>query len=187
MKQLILLLSLTSIITQAVASDSERLREARFAPQLNSSSAPLQLKNQTVLEYLWLDVYAAAFYSEPDVSPRQALQEQASQRLELFYFQNINRDDVIKAAWITLERQQSAATLATLKPELDRLHASFRDIAPGDRYALVFSKDQDLQLERNGQTVFSSPDKQLAQAYMGIWLAPEGLSEELRMALLAER
>lgn len=187
MKQLILLLSLLTIITPAMASDSERLREAKFAPQLNSTNASLQLKNQAVLEYLWLDVYAAAFYSEPDVTPLEALQEQTSQRLELFYFQNIDRDDVVKAAWITLERQQSAATLKSLKPELDRLHASFRDIAPGDRYALVFSKDQGMQLERNGETVFSSPDNQLAKAYMGIWLAPEGLSDDLRTALLTER
>ena len=187
MKQLTLALTLLALINQAMASDSERLREAKFAPQVGSLSTQLQLKNQTVLEYLWLDVYAAAFYSEPDITPREALQEQTNQRLELFYFQNIERDDVVKAAWITLERQQSAATLKTLKPELDRLHASFRNIAPGDRYALIFSKDEGMQLERNGQTVFSSPDKQLAKAYMGIWLAPEGLSEDLRTALLTER
>ena len=186
MKRFILLLCLISLIGQAVASESERLRTAGFAPQLNSPGADLQLKNQTVLEYLWLDVYAAAFYSEAEVSPRQALQEQSSQRLELYYFQNIDRDDVIKAAWITLERQLDPATLAALRPEVDRLHASFQDIAAGDRYALMFSKSQGMQLERNGETVFSSSNHRLAEAYMGIWLAPEGLSDELRSALLAD-
>ena len=35
--------------------------------------------------------------------------------------------------------------------------------------------------------IFHSEDARLAQLYFGIWLAPEGLSDELRDALLAER
>ncbi|MBF7731319.1 chalcone isomerase family protein [Pseudomonas sp. N040] len=185
MQRLILLLCLYA--GTALASDSERLQQAGFAPTLESSGSRLHLKNQAVLEYLWLDVYAAAFYSEARLTPRQALQAQASQRLELYYFQSIRRDDVLEAAWTTLQRQHSPATLDALRPELERLHESFRDIAPGDRYALIYSKPHGLQLERNGQVVFSSPDSRLAQAYFGIWLAPQGLSDELREALLAQR
>ena len=187
MKHFILLLSLLTATSESFANDTDRLREAGFAPQIDSAAARLQLKNQTVLEYLWLDVYAAAFYSESAVAPRQAVQEQSNQRLELYYFQNISRDDVIKAAWVTLERQQNPDNLKALKPELDRLHNNFRDIQPGDRYALLYSKADGMQLERNGQVVFSSPNSELAQVYFGIWLAPEGLSDDLRDALLADR
>ena len=40
-----------------------------------------------------------------------------------YYFRDIDRSDVIKAANTTLERQQASARL---KPELDQLHASFQ-------------------------------------------------------------
>ena len=71
--------------------------------------------------------------------------------------------------------------------ELDRLHASFVDIRPGDRYGLDYSQATGLRLQRNGEVIFRSQDARLAQLYFGIWLAPEGLSDELRDALLAER
>ena len=185
MKYMFLLLGLLAF--PVLASDSERLREAAFSPSREAVSVNLQLKNQTVLEYLWLDIYAAAFYSTPDTTPRQAISQQTDQRLELYYFQSISREDVIEAAWTTLQRQNNEETLRAITPELERLHSSFRDITPGDRYALIFSQQRGIQLQINDREVFSSPDRQLAQAYLGIWLAPNGLSDQLRQALLAER
>ena len=105
-------------------------------------------------------------------------------RLELYYYRSIKRQDVIKAAWTALERQYDTTTLATLKPSVDQLHASFSDIGSGDRYSLNRTSDQHLVLRHNGQITFESNDRQLADAYLGIWLRPDGLSAELRSALL---
>lgn len=173
----LLLSSCTSLFAQA----SERLEQAAFAPRHEI----LERKNQALLNYLWLDVYAAAFYVEPGVTPQQAVEQPGHQRLELYYFRAIDRADLIKAAWITLERQHAPAALEALRDELKALHDQFRDIAPGDRYALDFSPGRGLSLERNGVQVFTSPDPALAKAYLGIWLRPDGLSDELRASLLA--
>ena len=162
------------------ANEADRLKQADFPAQ----SQQLTLKNQAVLTYLWADVYAAALYAPSDLSAKQAWAQQKALRLTLYYFRDIDRNDVIKAATATLERQQSAATLARLKPELDQLHASFRNIRNGDRYALDFRPGRGLNLEINEQVVFSSRDDELAKAYLGIWLAPKGLSDRLRNSLL---
>ncbi|UTW08413.1 chalcone isomerase family protein [Pseudomonas benzenivorans] len=167
------------------ASDQERLRQADFPAQRALEQTRLELKNQAVLNYLWLDVYAAALYTEPRLRPAQATASQSSKRLELYYFRDIERDDLIEAAWVTLRRQHAAATLERLRPGLDALHSNFRDIRPGDRYALNYSPRAGLSLEHNGVTVFTSDDAELASAYLGIWLAPNGLSEQLRDTLLA--
>ncbi|MDQ0705354.1 hypothetical protein QF043_004146 [Pseudomonas sp. W3I7] len=164
----------------AHANEADRLKQAGFPAQ----SHELALKNQAVLVYLWADVYAAALYAPADVSAKQAWTQRNEVRLALYYFRDIDRNDVIKAATATLERQQSAATLARLKPELDPLHASFRNIRTGDRYALDFRPGRGLNLEINEQVVFSSRDEALAKAYLGIWLAPKGLSDSLRNSLL---
>ncbi|MEK1904939.1 MAG: chalcone isomerase family protein [Pseudomonas sp.] len=181
-----LLLILTLMLT-SVASASERLTQAAFATTYQQDGSTLQRKNQAVLDYLWVDVYAAAFYSAVELSPRQTLQQQAGQRLELYYFRDIARSDVIKAAWLTLERQHAPAELQRLRTQVDALHATFRDIRPGDRYALNYSPRSGLSLERNGSTVFRSDNAELARAYLGIWLAPDGLSEQLRDELLREK
>ncbi|CAM3302930.1 chalcone isomerase family protein [Pseudomonas fluorescens] len=162
------------------ASEADRLKQADFPRQ----SHALVLKNQAVLVYLWADVYAAALYAPANLGAKQALDQQQDLRLVLYYFRDIDRNDVIKAALTTLKRQQSSTTLARLKPELDQLHASFRNIRSGDRYALDFRPGRGLNLEINEQVVFSSRDDELAKAYLGIWLAPKGLSDSLRNSLL---
>ncbi|MBD8095524.1 chalcone isomerase family protein [Pseudomonas fluorescens] len=176
MRQLFIGLMLMMSIT-AQASDADRLKQAGFPAQVEG----LALKNQAVLNYLWADVYAAALYAPADLTAKQAWDQQKALRLMLYYFRNIDRADVIKAASATLERQQANAGL---NPEIDKLHARFRDIRSGDRYALDFRPGRGLNLEINGQVVFSSGDDALARAYLGIWLAPSGLSDELRGQLL---
>ncbi|WDU60809.1 chalcone isomerase family protein [Pseudomonas poae] len=169
---LLLMLSLT-----AQANEADRLKQADFPAQVQA----LALKNQAVLTYLWADVYAAALYAPQELGAKQAWDQRKALRLVLYYFRDIDRNDVIKAATATLERQQASARL---KPEIDKLHASFRNIRSGDRYALDFHPGRGLNLEINGQVVFSSRDDELARAYLGIWLAPKGLSDSLRSKLL---
>ena len=159
------------------ASEADRLRQADFPAQAHG----LALKNQTVFTYLWADVYAAALYAPQTVSARQTWDSQQPLRLVLYYFRDIDRNDVIKAATATLERQQARPRL---RIEVDQLHASFRNIRSGDRYALDFRPGRGLNLEINGQVVFSSRNDALARAYLGIWLAPKGLSDDLRGKLL---
>jgi hypothetical protein len=182
--RLFICLMLLASSLDLLASNRERLAEAAFSPYRQQAEHTLQRQNQAVLNYLWVDVYAAAFYTEPGISPRQAVGNSHRQRLELYYFRAIAREDVIKAAWVTLQRQQPAAQLQRLRPELDALHATFADIQPGDRYALDYSVSAGLHLERNGRRLFSSRNAELAHAYLGIWLAADGLSASLREQLL---
>lgn len=176
MRQVVLcLLLMFSIPT--FANEADRLTQANFPAQ----SQQLALKNQAVLTYLWADAYAAALYAPADLGAKQAWDQQKALRLVLYYFREIDRDDVIKAANTTLERQQASTRL---RPELDQLHASFRNIRSGDRYTLDFRPGRGLNLAINDQVVFSSRNDELARAYLGIWLAPKGLSDELRGKLL---
>ena len=186
MRSLLVFATLLLLSSDLLANTRERLQEANFAQQLELEQSPLQRKNQDVLTYLWVDVYAAAFYAPPQVSANQAFNQPLNQRLELYYFRAIERQDVIKAAWVTLKQQHDPTTLERLRPGIDALHGQFRDIRPGDRYALNFSDASGLTLERNGEIAFTSPDPQLAKAYLGIWLAPNGLSDALRSSLLAD-
>ena len=176
MRQLFFCLMLMVSLT-AHANDAQRLKQASFPAQVEG----LALKNQAVFNYLWAEVYAAALYAPADLPAKQAWDQQKAVRLALYYFRDIDRDDVIKAATVTLERQQANAGL---NPEVAKLHARFRDIRSGDRYALDFRPGRGLNLEINGQVVFSSGDEELARAYLGIWLGPKGLSDRLRNTLL---
>ncbi len=164
MRLLIALTTLLLLSGELFASNRERLQEANFAASHTLAQSPLERKNQSVLNYLWVDVYAAAFYAPADASARQAVDKPLTQRLELYYFRDIDSQDVIKAAWVALERQHDAATLERLRPELDALHGTFRDIRPGDRYALNFNADSGLTLEVNDKVAHKGLDDNRAVA-----------------------
>ena len=182
----LVLIFLLLLSGESLANSRERLQEANFAPTHAFGQNTLERKNQGVLTYLWVDVYAAAFYAPSQISASQAAAKSLTQRLELYYFRKIDSQDVIKAAWVTLDRQYDAATLARLRPEINALHATFRDIHPGDRYALNAKAGSGLTLEVNGKTAYTSQNPEVAKAYLGIWLAPDGLSDKLRSDLLAD-
>ena len=182
MRQLSLYL-LLFLCAPAWAGVPERLQEANFAPQWSMAGKILTRKGQGVLDYLWVDVYAAALYASPTTNASEAIENNGDLRLELFYFHDIGRDDVIKAATATLKRQLAPAQMASLQPGLDALHSHFSDIHPGDRYALIRHAGAGIDLERNGAIVFKSTDPQLATAYLNLWLAPNGLSQSLRESL----
>jgi hypothetical protein len=186
MRLLLVFTTLLLLSSELFANNRERLQEANFAATHTLNQNNLERKNQSVLTYLWVDVYAAAFYAPAQASASQALAKPLTQRLELYYFRNIDSQDVIKAAWVTLERQHDATTLAPLRSQIDDLHATFRDIRPGDRYALNLTAGAGLTLEVNGKVAYTSQDPALAKAYLGIWLAPNGLSDKLRTNLLAD-
>ncbi len=158
-----------------------------FPERIDVDEQTLVLRNESLLRYLFVDVYSAALLTPANVSPATAVSERSPLHLELYYYRNIDRDDVIKAAWVALERQHDSATLDRLRPEIDELHATFGDIESGDRYSLTLSDNQALKLKYNGAVVFTSDNEELARAYVGIWLEENGLSDRLRQRLLAER
>ncbi len=167
-------------------ASTERFNQASFADSITvqNSNQVLQQRSRYLLEYLFVDVYSAALYAPADSQLPSLLTSDNPLRLELYYYRSIKRSDVIKAAWTALNRQYNAATLAELKPKVDRLHTTFKDIQPGDRYSLTRLNEDTLVLQLNGATVFTANDRQLADAYLGIWLRANGLSDDLRNALL---
>ena len=186
MRQLLIVLLLL-YSTTSLADESARLKEANFPAQWRAGTQLMERKGQIVLTYLWADIYAAALFTQPGIQPQQAFDEQRELRLELFYLRDLEHSDITRASATILKRQQPAATLARLDAPLKQLQTSFGDIKRGDRYALDYNPQRGLKLERNGQVIFTSQNHQLAKIYLGIWLAPEGLPDTLRLDLLAQR
>ncbi|MBW3505848.1 chalcone isomerase family protein [Pseudomonas sp. NKUCC02_KPG] len=183
-KLLIVLLLLHSAASPA--DETARFKEANFPALAQANTTPMVRKGQIVLTYLWADIYAAALFTPPGISPEQAFNEQRDLRLELFYLRDLDHSDITQASATILKRQHPATTLANLDAPLKKLQASFGNIKRGDRYALDYNPQRGLNVERNGAVIFNSQNQELAKVYLGIWLAPQGLPDKLRLALLAQ-
>ena len=183
MRQLLIVL-LLACSAAAAADEAALIKEANFPAQWREGSHVMLRQGQIVLTYLWADIYAAALYTATGVRPQEAFDEQRDLRLELFYLRDLEHSDITKASATILARQHPPTVLTPLKPELKKLQDSFGDIKRGDRFALDFSAQRGLNIERNGSVIFNSQNPALAKTYLGIWLAPDGLPENLRKTLM---
>jgi hypothetical protein len=155
-----------------------------FAPEVRIGDATVPLRNAALLRYLFvLKAYVAALYLPADVAPEQALAD-VPKRLEISYLVAIRGEDFDKGAAPVLRRNLSPAELARLEERLARLNAAYRDVRPGDRYALSYHPGRGTELSLNGTPLVTIEGADFAAAYFGVWLGREPIDADLKKALL---
>jgi chalcone isomerase-like protein len=147
----------------------------------------LPLRGTGVLNYMvFIKAYAAALYLPKDVDPEKILGA-APKRLEIEYFHRISAPDFAAATSESIRRNRSPALFERLKPQIDAFNALYRDVAPGDRYALSYVPDLGTTLSWNGQPLGTAHGEEIAAALFGIWLGPSPLDRGLRQRLLGQK
>lgn len=173
-------------VLPAMASE-QHLGQAAFPTAIQDGDATLVRRQEGVLSYFFVQVYSAALFTPPDIDLAELDISSDPFRLDIFYHRKIERDEALKLAWATLRRQLDNEQLARLTPSIDSLHSQIANIRPGDRYSLSLHSKPALTLSRNGETVFTSDDPELAQVYARMWLGEDGISRRLRRILLSEK
>ena len=130
---------------------------------------------------IW-DAYAGAYYQAQGF-PRPAPQSDVPRRLELEYFHAIEAEEFAEATLKSVRKALDEERYAELASPLEAFSERYRDVTPGDRYALGWDGDR-LTLALNGETLFEGDDPALANALFGIWLGEEPLGEGFRDDLL---
>lgn len=129
--------------------------------------------------------YAACFYLPRTVSSGQALGE-VPRRLEIEYFHPISAADFTRATEAGVARNASLTGLERLRPAIRALNALYRDVRPGDRYALTYVPGEGTTLELNGVPLGTVPGAEFSAALFAIWLGENPLDARLKAALLGE-
>jgi Chalcone isomerase-like len=155
-----------------------------FADRFEAPSGPLRLLNTGLLRYkVVFKGYVAALYAATEARTAAVLADVAK-RLEIHYFWAIKGKDFGSAANQVLARTRDAAALAPLRGRLDRMHALFEDVKPGDRYSLTYVPGTGTELALNGVRKGVIEGADFAAAYFGIWLGDQPLDEPLKQQLL---
>jgi Chalcone isomerase-like len=158
-----------------------------FAPRYRAGEVEMKLNNAALLRWKWvLKAYVAALYLGDGIKPAQVLSD-VPKRLEIQYFWSIPGSDFVKATNATIGDNVDAATLARLRPRIDRLNALYRDVKPGDRYALTYVPGKGTTLSWNNQPLGTVEGADFAAAVFAIWLGKNAIDDSLRDELLAHR
>jgi hypothetical protein len=132
-----------------------------------------------VATWMFMDIYQAKLYRPEGMSKQTALHDNAPLKLEFCYYKSITPDMFIQGANEALPAQLSAS----LRAEVDRLHASYQAVKPNDCYTLRY-ENAVTELLLNNKRVFQSSLPEFKQVYFGVWLGDNPLSEKLKASLM---
>jgi len=157
--------------------------------QMQLGQTDLTLLGKGTATYLWFDVYDAALYAPENIKPAQILSQETPRVLVLRYHHDVTVKDIEKASWQTLDKQLTPSERQSIKPQIDALQSSMKNVSPGDQYTLTWQpvnaqKKPELTLKLNDKIVFKSDNTRLAATYFGIWLGKSPLSQSLKRSLL---
>jgi hypothetical protein len=180
----VLVAALTSLPSRAYALTVEN---ATFAKSITIGDQWVPLHGAALLRWQKLvKVYVAALYLPEQTKPSEALSD-IPKRLEISYLVAIKGADFGRAAEQILARNVPGAELAGLRSRIDRLNAVYRNIKPGDRYALTYQPGKGTELSWNKEPLITIEGADFAAAYFGIWLGSKPLDDKVKKALLRKR
>jgi hypothetical protein len=156
----------------------------RFADERRIDEHALELNCMALLRYKYVfRAYVAALYIGTGIPPEQVLDD-VPKRLELSYFWNIRGRDFGVAADQILAQNVDSATLAGLRPRVQRIHALYEDVKPGDRYSLTYLPGHGTELALNDEKKGIIEGADFAAAYFRIWLGERPIDRAFRDQLL---
>jgi hypothetical protein len=183
---LIILVALFSAPNVSAALDPVTVEGVDFKREVRVNNAILALRGYGLLRYMiFIKAYVAAFYLPESVRSEDALTD-VPKHLEIEYFHPIVASDFSKATRASISQNTSLMTYQGLKPKIDELNALYRDIAPGDRYALTYMPGQGTTLSWNDQPLGTVAGSDFAAALFGIWLGFNPLDGNLKDLLLGD-
>jgi hypothetical protein len=156
----------------------------RFEPKLKARDITLRLQGAGLLYYKYLiKAVAAGLYLDERVPPQKLLGDVAK-RLEMEYLWGVSAQHLVAGAEAMLGRNLPAERLAKLRPQIDAMHALYRDVKPGDRCSFTYLPAVGTWLTLNGEILGTVPGADFAAAYFSIWFGEQPLDAGLKKKLL---
>jgi len=178
------LLLFTLLILQPINAVALTVEDVNFHESVIIDNKQIPIRGVALLRWLKIfKVYVAALYLPENGSANDVLAD-IPKRLEISYLVSIPGPDFGKGAEAILERNNNPGELARLRSRIEKINAVYRDVKPGDRYALTYVPSQGTELSYNGQPLIIIEGADFAAAYFGIWLGKDPIDLEMRSRLI---
>jgi len=174
----------TLLVFQPINAAALTVEDINFQESVSIDNKQIPIRGAALLRWLNIfKVYVAALYLPENGFPDDVLAD-IPKRLEISYFVSIPGPDFGKGAEAILERNNSPNELARLRSRIDKLNAVYRDVKPGDRYALTYVPGRGTELSYNDRPLITIEGADFAAAYFGIWLGKDPIDLEMRSRLI---
>ncbi len=167
-----------------VSAASVAVEGVLFPRDIEVGNTRMALQGYGLLRYMiFVKAYVGAFYVD-ELSKEQDVLGPVAKRLELEYFHAVTSEDIARATRRKIADNISVEEAALLQPRIDRFAALYRDVEPGDRYALTYIPDAGTELALNGEPLGVIPGDDFQRAVFAIWLGPFPIDRKFRQSLM---
>jgi hypothetical protein len=176
--------TLTTLLLLGQPAQAREVEGVVFDSEVRAGDSLLLLRGYGLLRHMVvIKAYDAAFYLPEGIRSEEALGDVPKQ-LEIEYFHPIVAQDFAKATRASIARNVSLTGFQRLQPKIDGFNRFYRDIAPGDRYALTYVPGSGTTLYWNGRPSGIMEGSEFAAELFGIWLGANPLDNGLKRLLL---
>lgn len=131
----------------------------------------------------FLKLFDAALYRESNYD-LSTFPKQGGYGLVFDYAQNFNKKQLIQAANEVLSELYTDDQIQSIKADIKRINAAYRNVKEGDQYAIFFKPGAGTSLLLNGKKQVTIENPKFANIYFDIWLSDHPKSVSLRDQLL---
>jgi hypothetical protein len=176
--------ALPLLLCGALSSRAAVVEGVSFPPSYSEDGRTLALQGAGLMRWKYvIKAYVAALYLGEGATPDEVFAD-VPKRLEIEYFHGFEAEDFQRVTRDRVRLNVSEAEFERLRPRLEQLNQLYRDIAPGDRYALTYVPERGTELSWNGRALGTVPGADLAKALFAIWLGDVPVDDSLKQALL---
>lgn len=174
------------VAAPSVASLSVEVDGVRFDTAVDAMDQRLHLHGAGLLKYMvFIKAFAGALYL-PESVPSDHVLKPVAKQLVLEYFHPIKGVDFAKATQKKIADNVTADQVNDLQSRIDNLAALYRDVNPGDRYALTYVPGEGTMLSLNGETLGTIPGEDFSRAVFAIWLGDNPIDHSFKTQLLGD-
>ena len=150
--------------------------------QLRTYLRTPRLVGQQRLTYWGFDIYDASLWASAPFAPEAWAKQTLV--LTLRYLRDFKGADIAQRSIDEMQGQRTL-TPAQLKNWSALLQALIPNVRVGESITGFYQPDKGMQLLHQDRLLGDLSDTELAQRFLGIWLAPESSQRQLRLQLLA--
>ncbi|MBI5551633.1 MAG: chalcone isomerase family protein [Desulfobacterales bacterium] len=173
---------LVPVVAQGTVIENVQFDTAYEAPGVR-----LALQGTGLFRYMkFIKAYVGALYHEEGLGPEDILGDRPK-RLEVEYFHALKGEDFGKVTDRFMARNVDAETLGRIRPQVEYHNSLYRDVRPGDRYALTYIPGRGTELSLNGDALGVIPGAEFAAALFSMWLGDDPMNADFKQQLLGAK
>lgn len=176
---------LLAVVLSSLPAAAKERWSVKMADSLEAGGKKLSLNGMGQRMKFIVRVYVAGLYLEhPQKDAAKILAADEARAVQMKLLLKLDKKTVADAI-VAAFRRNSQAQLPALKDRLDKLEASFRDVAEGDQLTFTYLPGKGTQVKGPG-TDLTVPGKDFADALFAVWLGGDPVDAGLKRGMLGE-